>query len=127
MILDKFTGWVLIWFILYKLGYVSYNPILTLYIITFITVLFTINLLIKNVSIKIIASYAIPSILFMKIIPILLLKKNYLLKDFQFGIFILAIYSIYLFIVKKTNIFIYYITLAKSIENEDLSDLDFIF
>ena len=52
MILDKFTGWVFIWFILYKLGCISYNPILTLYIITFITVFFTIYLLIKKVNRK---------------------------------------------------------------------------
>ena len=63
----------------------------------------------------------------MKIIPILLLKTEYSSKDIQFSIFLLAIYSIYLFIVKKTNLFDYYITLAKSIENEDLSDLDLDF
>jgi hypothetical protein len=72
MILDKFTVWVFIWFILYKMDCISYNPILTLYIITFITVLFTIYLLIKKVNRKIIAIYFITSIFFMKIIPILL-------------------------------------------------------
>ena len=126
MILDKFTGWVFIWFILYKLGCISYNPILTLYIITIITILFTINLLIKKVNIRIIVSYFIASILFMKIIPILLLKTEYSFEDILFAIFILAIYCIYLYIVKKTNIFDYYISLGKSIENENLSDLDLI-
>jgi hypothetical protein len=127
MILDKFTGWVFIWFILYKLGCISYNPILTLYIITFITVFFTIYLLIKKVNRKIIAIYFITSIFFMKIIPILLLKMEYSSNDIQFSIFLLAIYCIYLFIVKKTNIFDYYITLAKSIENENLWILDLYF
>jgi hypothetical protein len=127
MILDKFTGWVFIWFILYKLGCISYNPILTLYIITFITVFFTIYLLIKKVNRKIIAIYFITSIFFMKIIPILLLKIEYSSNDIQFSIFLLAIYCIYLFIVKKTNIFDYYITLAKSIENENLWILDLYF
>ena len=124
MFYNKFTGWVFIWFILYKLGYISYNPIITLYIITLITISFTIFLYIKNINFKIIVSYFISSILIMKIIPILLLKNEYSLKDIVFSIFLLTIFSLYIFIIKDTNIFDYYITLGKYVENQNLYDLN---
>jgi hypothetical protein len=90
-----FSIWIFIWYILYELYFISYNPkiwIIIALILNFINFLFM--LYFKRFYIAIL--FLIP-VLFLKIIPLWTLRNTKIyMKDFIFGIFLFIIHNIWL-------------------------------
>jgi hypothetical protein len=90
-----FSIWIIIWYILYELYFISYNPkiwIIIALIFNFIN--FLLMLYFKRFYIAIL--FLIP-VLFLKIIPLWTLRNTKIyMKDFIFGIFLFMIHNIWL-------------------------------
>ena len=93
-----FSYWIFIWFILYLLKLVPYNPKLII-ILGIIEILFTlIYLILKNASIRKITKFLIINII-IKFIPLLLIYKDPLMKkDIYATIIFVLIYLIWMYI-----------------------------
>lgn len=120
MIIELFSHWIFIWFLLYYFNIINYNPVIYLlfaYLIIFITFAF---IFLEGASIKNIIYFFIYNSIF-KLIPMILIMKFPLIiyiKDILFGIYLLIIYLIYMILVNK-NPFDYYKEYIEIFKNKE--------
>ena len=102
-----FSYWIFLWFILYLLKIVPYNPKLII-ILGIIEILFAlIYLIVKNTSLRKITKFFIINII-IKIIPLLLIYKDPLMKkDIYATIILVLIYLIWMYINNVNVIKVY--------------------
>ena len=93
-----FSYWIFLWFILYLLKLVPYNPKIII-ILGIIEILFTlIYLILKNASIRQITKFLIINII-IKFIPLLLIYKDQIeRKDIYATVILVLIYLIWMYI-----------------------------
>jgi len=105
--IEIFSYWIFVWFILYIIGLIKYNPLIFLILGIIATTFQTIYLFIKKTSKYNLQKFIIINII-LKCIPILIIILNYSivfkLSDFIFGIYILISYLIIIFLLKKNPI-----------------------
>jgi len=102
-----FSYWIFLWFILYLLKLVPYNPKLII-ILGIIEILFTlIYLIVKNASLRKITKFIIINII-IKFIPLLLIYKDPLRKkDIYATVILVLIYTIWMYINNVNIIEVY--------------------
>lgn len=96
-IIDKFSFYVLIWYFLYILNILPFNPILTFYLITIFMSSVFIYLIYCKVSLKKLRIFFIYGIFVIKILPIITLKHEININDIIFGFMLYFTYNIFLF------------------------------
>lgn len=105
--IEIFSYWIFVWFILFIIGLTKYNPLIFLILGIIATTFQTIYLFIKKTSKYNLQKFIIINII-LKFIPILIIIFNYpilfKLNDFIFGIYILITYLIIIFFFKKNPI-----------------------
>ena len=90
-----FSIWIFVWYILYELSIIKYNPKIWLIIALIIAILY-ILLLIYYKRFYVLFIFVIINII-IKVLPILsLYNSKIVLKDFIFGIFLFIIYNFWL-------------------------------
>ena len=118
--IEIFSYWIFIWFILYYIGLIKYNPIFIL-IIAYILTLFEIIYLIKNnISKYNLIKFFIINVL-IKLLPILLIIKfplRFKLDDIYISIYLILIYLILMSIINK-NPYDYYKMMINTYINDD--------
>lgn len=118
--IEIFSYWIFIWFILYYLGLTKYNPLLIL-IVAYIFTLFELIYLIKNnISKYNFIKFFIINII-IKLIPILLIIKFPLrlnINDIYISIYLILIYFIIMIILNK-NPYDYYKMLINTYINDN--------
>jgi hypothetical protein len=118
--IEIFSYWIFIWFILYYLGLTKYNPLLIL-IVAYIFTLFELIYLIKNnISKYNFIKFFIINII-IKIIPILLIIKfplKFNINDIYISIYLILIYFIIMIILNK-NPYDYYKMLINTYINDN--------
>lgn len=96
-VIDKFSFYVLIWYFLYILNILPFNPILTFYLITIFMSSVFIYLIYCKVSLKKLRIFFIYGIFVIKILPIITLKHEININDIIFGFMLYFTYNIFLF------------------------------
>lgn len=96
-IIDKFSFYVLIWYFLYILNILPFNPILTFYLITIFMSSVFIYLIYCKISLKKLRIFFIYGIFIIKILPIITLKHEININDIIFGFMLYFTYNIFLF------------------------------
>jgi hypothetical protein len=96
-IIDKFSFYVLIWYFLYILNILPFNPILTFYLITIFMSSVFIYLIYWKISLKKLRIFFIYGIFVIKILPIITLKHEININDIIFGFMLYFTYNIFLF------------------------------
>ena len=96
-IIDKFSFYVLIWYFLYILNILPFNPILTFYLITIFMFSVFIYLIYCKISLKKLRIFFIYGIFVIKILPIITLKHEININDIIFGFMLYFTYNIFLF------------------------------
>jgi len=96
-IIDKFSFYVLIWYFLYILNILPFNPILTFYLITIFMSSVFIYLIYWKISLKKLIIFFIYGIFIIKILPIITLKHEININDIIFGFMLYFTYNIFLF------------------------------
>jgi len=116
-----FSYWIFLWFILYLLKLVPYNPKIII-ILGIIEILFTlIYLIVKNASIKEITKFLIINII-IKFIPLLLIYKDPIeRKDIYATIILVLIYLIWMYINDVNVIKVYQKLINSYLENNSSS------
>ena len=118
--IEIFSYWIFIWFILYYLGLTKYNPLLIL-IVAYIFTLFELIYLIKNnISKYNFIKFFIINII-IKLIPILLIIKfplRFNINDIYISIYLILIYFIIMIILNK-NPYDYYKMLINTYINDN--------
>jgi hypothetical protein len=119
-----FSYWIFLWFILYLLKLVPYNPKLII-ILGIIEITFTIiYLIVKNVSLRKITKFFIINII-IKFIPLLLIYKDPIKKkDIYATIILVLIYLIWLYI-NDVNVIKVYQKLISSYLSKNLPETYF--
>ena len=121
---DYYSFYVFVWFILYKINIIPYNPIVIFYfILTFVLWMLSYMIYLK-ISIKKIIIFIIAVILFTKVLPILLLKHEYKPNDILFGVYMFFIYHIILYYTKNIEPIQFYINFIK--DYKKISDDDIL-
>jgi len=123
--IEIFSYWIFIWFILYYLGLTKYNPLLIL-IVAYIFTLFELIYLIKNnISKYNFIKFFIINII-IKLIPILLIIKfplKFNINDIYISIYLILIYFIIMIILNK-NPYDYYKMMINTYINNNDNDND---
>jgi hypothetical protein len=116
-----FSYWIFLWFILYLLKLVPYNPKIII-ILGIIEILFTlIYLIVKNASIKEITKFLIINII-IKFIPLLLIYKDPIeRKDIYATVILVLIYLIWMYINDVNVIKVYEKLINSYLENNSSS------
>ena len=116
-----FSYWIFLWFILYLLKLVPYNPKLII-ILGIIEILFTlIYLIVKNASLRKITKFIIINII-IKFIPLLLIYKDPLRKkDIYATVILVLIYLIWMYINDVNVIKVYQKLINSYLENNSSS------
>jgi hypothetical protein len=116
-----FSYWIFLWFILYLLKLVPYNPKIII-ILGIIEILFTlIYLIVKNASIKEITKFFIINII-IKFIPLLLIYKDPIeRKDIYATVILVLIYLIWMYINDVNVIKVYEKLINSYLENNSSS------
>ena len=96
-VIDKFSFYVLIWYFLYILNILPFNPILTFYLITIFMSSVFIYLIYWKISLKKLRIFFIYGIFVIKILPIITLKHEININDIIFGFMLYFTYNIFLF------------------------------
>ena len=96
-VIDKFSFYVLIWYFLYILNILPFNPILTFYLITIFMSSVFIYLIYCKISLKKLRIFFIYGIFVIKILPIITLKHEININDIIFGFMLYFTYNIFLF------------------------------
>jgi hypothetical protein len=118
--IEIFSYWIFIWFILYYIGLIKYNPIFLL-ILAYIYALFEFIYLIihKTSKYNLIKFFLINTLI--KLLPILLIIKfplRFKLDDIYVSIYLILIYLILMSIMNK-NPYDYYKMMIKTYINDD--------
>ena len=116
-----FSYWIFLWFILYLLKLVPYNPKLII-ILGIIEILFTlIYLIVKNASLRKITKFLIINII-IKFIPLLLIYKDQIeKKDIYATVILVLIYAIWMYINNVNVIKVYQKLINSYLENNSSS------
>jgi len=116
-----FSYWILLWFILYLLKLVPYNPKIII-ILSIIEILFTlIYLIVKNASIRKITKFLVINII-IKFIPLLLIYKDPIeKKDIYATVILVLIYLIWMYINNVNVIKVYQKLINSYLENNSSS------
>ena len=105
-----FSNWIFVWFILFSIGIVTYNPIFILLTAFSFVILESAYIWYHGANCYNITKFIVINIL-LKNIPLLLLwsqnKMRIKFKDIYFTIILFAIYNIYLY-MNDTHIYAYY-------------------
>ena len=121
-----FSYWILAWFVMYIFLETQniwirkhLNPLLAFYFGLFENVISCIQLFLYGAMYSAIQFSVI--IIALKILPIYLLRKHHIdwSNDLYVLLFIFAIYNLYLWFIKKTNIWTIYNETTKSITNNE--------
>jgi hypothetical protein len=119
-IIDKFSFYVLIWYFLYILNILPFNPILTFYLITIFMSSVFIYLIYCKISLKKLRIFFIYGIFVIKILPIITLKHEININDIIFGFMLYFTYNIFLFkFYKIETLALYYNFTVKYIKISD--------
>ena len=119
-IIDKFSFYVLIWYFLYILNILPFNPILTFYLITIFMFSVFIYLIYCKISLKKLRIFFIYGIFVIKILPIITLKHEININDIIFGFMLYFTYNIFLFkFYKIETLALYYNFTVKYIKISD--------
>jgi hypothetical protein len=117
-----FSYWIFLWFILYLLKLVPYNPKIII-ILGIIEILFTlIYLIVKNASIRQITKFLIINII-IKFIPLLLIYKDPIeRKDIYATVILVLIYLIWMYINDVNVIKVYQKLINSYLEKKSFSE-----
>ena len=120
-----FSYWIFLWFILYLLKLVPYNPKLII-ILGIIEITFTIiYLIVKNVSLRKITKFFIINII-IKFIPLLLIYKDPIKKkDIYATIILVLIYLIWMYINNVNVIKVYQKLSNYYLEKKNLTSITY--
>jgi hypothetical protein len=126
LVLEKFlitfSYWIFLWFLLYEIGVVEYNPKIWLIIATFQNVLLLLLMIYyKNKTIHIILFILIN--IFIKIIPIYILRnKSFKYSDFFAGLLLFFIYLLGLIYIFGSSYSIFELSnnILKKIKNKEI-------
>jgi len=125
---DIYSNWVFVWFLLFILKIIKYNPFLLLVTAYIITVCEITYLLYNKISYNNLKKFIIINVI-LKLIPIIILilikKNNYNTNDIIFTIILTTIYYIYLLINNK-NLEIVYKKISNSYLDNNSNDKSFI-
>ena len=92
-----FSSYVLLWYFLYILNIIPYNPIIFFYLILLFVIWMLFYMIYLKLSFKKIIFFLIVCIIIFKIIPILTLKHEFNCIDVLFGFLIFMIYHFILY------------------------------
>lgn len=119
--IEIFSFWVFVWFILYYIGLTKYNPLLLLIVAYIFTLFEFIYLIIKKSSKYNLIKFLIINII-IKLIPILLIIKfplRFDLKDIYISIYLIFFYIITMSIMNKNPYEYYKLMLHTYIYNDE--------
>jgi hypothetical protein len=119
--IEIFSNWVFVWFILYYIGLTKYNPLLLLIVAYIFTLFEFIYLIIKKSSKYNLIKFMIINII-IKLIPILLIIKfplRFDLKDIYISIYLIFFYIIIMSIMNKNPYEYYKLMLHTYIYNDE--------
>ena len=110
---DYYSFYVFLWFILYKINIIPYNPIVIFYfILTFVLWMLGYMIYLQFPTKKIIIFF-IGFIFLAKVLPITTLKHEYKPNDILFGFYMFIFYYIILYYTKKIEPIQFYIKFIK--------------
>lgn len=119
--IEIFSYWVFVWFILYYIGLTKYNPLLLLIVAYIFTLFEFIYLILKKSSKYNLIKFLIINII-IKLIPILLIIKfplRFDLKDIYISIYLIFFYIIIMSIMNKNPYEYYKLMLHTYIYNDE--------
>jgi hypothetical protein len=119
--IEIFSYWVFVWFILYYIGLTKYNPLLLLIVAYIFTLFEFIYLILKKSSKYNLIKFMIINII-IKLIPILLIIKfplRFDLKDIYISIYLIFFYIIIMSIMNKNPYEYYKLMLHTYIYNDE--------
>jgi hypothetical protein len=126
-ITEYFSFYVLLWYFLYMLNIIPFNPIISFYLILSFVSWLICYMIYLNISTKKILYFILIGVIFAKIIPILTLKHVFNPIDLVFGYSMFFIYYIILYYTKKVepiqHYFNFVIYLQKLPDNFSILDL----
>ncbi len=120
--LQFYSYWLFIWFVLYQLGLIQYNPIISC-IVAFIIISICVILRRKLIEPKVLLLFII-QIAYLKFLPILFLKKEITLKNFKVELLVFIIYNIFL-LINGTNVVNVYYNLFENLRIHKYKNLPF--
>jgi hypothetical protein len=115
-----FSTYVLLWYFLYILNILPFNPVIFFYFILFFILLIVFYMIYLKLSLKKIFFFIIICIIIFKIIPILTLKHTFNPNDILFGFFIYTLYHIILYLtinVEPIQHYLNFINYYKNLPN----------
>ena len=112
-ITDFYSFYVLIWYFLYILNIITFNPIVILYIILTFVIWMMFYMIYLNISSVKIIVFVVFAIILVKVIPIVTLKHEFNPYDVLFGFTMFIIYHIILYITKGVEPIQFYINFIK--------------
>jgi len=111
--LEIFSYWIFIWFILYYINFIKYNPLFILLCSYIFTIFELLYLSITKISNYNFIKFFIINIL-IKFLPILLIIKFPIkinLTDIYISIFLFIVYYLFIIIIYKKSPYYYYISM----------------
>jgi len=83
---DFFSTYVLLWYFLYILAIIPFNPVIIFYLILSFVCWMLCYMIYLNISTKKILFFIVFGIILIKVLPILTLKHEFNTKDLAFGL-----------------------------------------
>ena len=123
---DFFSTYVLLWYFLYILAIIPFNPVIIFYLILSFVCWMLCYMIYLNISTKKILFFIVFGIILIKVLPILTLKHEFNTKDLAFGLSMFIVYHIILYYTKGIEPIQHYMNFIKYFK--DLPDnLEYMF
>ena len=122
---EFFSTYVLLWYFLYILKIIPFNPIIIFYLILSFVCWMLCYLIYLNISTKKILFFFVFGIFLIKVLPILTLKQEFRYQDLAFGLSMFIVYHILLYYTKGIEPIQFYMNFMKYYENlpDDLNTI----
>ena len=112
-ITEYFSFYVLLWYFLYILNIIPFNPVITFYLILSFVCWMLWYMIYLNISTKKILFFIVFAIILVKVLPILTLKHEFNTTDLSFGLSMFIIYHIILYYTKGIEPIQFYLNFIK--------------
>jgi len=114
---EYFSSYVLLWYFLYILKIIPFNPIIIFYLILSFVCWMLCYLIYLNISTKKILFFFVFGIFLIKVLPILTLKQEFRSYDILFGLSMFIVYHILLYYIKGVEPIQHYINFINYYNN----------
>ena len=114
---EYFSSYVLLWYFLYILKIIPFNPIIIFYFILSFVIWMSFYMIYIGISTKKILFFVVFGIILIKILPILTLKNEIRSYDILFGLSIFLTYHVTLYYIKGVEPIQHYINFINYYNN----------